>query len=177
MAAPAKVRPFAYTAIAVLLFADLALLIYMVSPLRPRAEEKVQQLQSAEAQLKRKQVEVAPLQGMDQKLKDAQSDLNNFYKTRLADRESVIAGELGKLAGASGVQLSGARYELKSSTIPGLQQLAIDATLEGQYLNVVKFINGLERDKLFFILDGINLQEQQGGTIRLVLTMETFLRS
>jgi hypothetical protein len=39
----------------------------------------------------------------------------------------------------------------------------------------VKFINGLERDKMFFLIDGINLAEQQGN-VRLQLKLETYLR-
>jgi type IV pilus assembly protein PilO len=40
----------------------------------------------------------------------------------------------------------------------------------------VKFINALERDKMFFLIDGVNLAEQQGN-VRLQLKLETYLRN
>ncbi len=46
----------------------------------------------------------------------------------------------------------------------------------GSYLQEVKFINELERDKMFFLIDGVALGEQQGN-VRLQLKLETYLRS
>jgi hypothetical protein len=40
----------------------------------------------------------------------------------------------------------------------------------------VKFINALERSKLFFLIDGVTLVEQQGN-VRLQLKVETYLRN
>jgi type IV pilus assembly protein PilO len=40
----------------------------------------------------------------------------------------------------------------------------------------VKFINALERDKIFFVIGGVTLGEQQGN-VRLQLKLETYLRS
>ncbi len=52
----------------------------------------------------------------------------------------------------------------------------MEITLSGDYLQEVKFINALERDKMFFLIDGIALGEQQGN-VRLQLKLETYLRS
>jgi type IV pilus assembly protein PilO len=51
----------------------------------------------------------------------------------------------------------------------------MEITLSGDYLQEVKFINALERDKMFFLIDGITLGEQQGN-VRLQLKLETYLR-
>ena len=52
----------------------------------------------------------------------------------------------------------------------------MEVSLSGDYLQEVKFINALERDKMFFLVDGITLGEQQGN-VRLQLKLETYLRS
>ncbi len=44
----------------------------------------------------------------------------------------------------------------------------IEITLSGDYLQEVKFINALERDKMFFLIDAVALAEQQ-GKVRLQL--------
>ena len=57
-----------------------------------------------------------------------------------------------------------------------MRKLNIEITLSGDYLQEVKFINALERDKIFFLIDGVALGEQQGN-VRLQLKLETYLRS
>jgi type IV pilus assembly protein PilO len=54
--------------------------------------------------------------------------------------------------------------------------MSIEISLSGDYLQEVKFINQLERDKMFFLIDGIALGEQQGN-VRLQIKLETYLRS
>ena len=80
------------------------------------------------------------------------------------------------MAGDTGVHLSGVKYDEKDAPIEGLRKLIIEISLAGDYLQEVKFINALERDKMFFLLDGITLGEQQGN-VRLQLKLETYMRS
>ena len=86
-----------------------------------------------------------------------------------------MTAELGKVATENGVQLSGVKYEEKDAPIEGLHKLNMEITLSGGYLQEVKFINALERDKMFFLIDSIALGEQQGN-VRLQLKLETYLR-
>jgi type IV pilus assembly protein PilO len=84
---------------------------------------------------------------------------------------------LGKLAARNGVRISNAKYTRKDAGLAGLARVEIDASLEGDYLQAVKFINALERDRMFFILNSIDLgEQQQGGFVRLGLKLETYLR-
>jgi len=160
-----------------LLVADIALLVYLLSPLRPRPSVRQAELEQARSELDLKQKQVAPLLGMDEKLQKAQVDLDQFYRQRFAARGSAIAAELGKLAAGSGVQLSGGRYENEDSGVGGLARVKIQVSVESAYPSTVKFINGLERDRMFFLLNSIALEHQQGGTVRLQLKLETYQRS
>ena len=54
---------------------------------------------------------------------------------------------------------------------------AIDASLTGDYLQLVKFINSLERDQLFFIVNSVQLGGEQAGTVRLQLQLQTYLKT
>ena len=51
----------------------------------------------------------------------------------------------------------------------------MELSISGDYLQEVKFINSLERSKMFFLVDGITLGEQQGN-VRLQLKLETYMR-
>ena len=83
---------------------------------------------------------------------------------------------LGKLAAANGIQIAAVKYDDKDAPVEGLRKLEIELALSGSYLQEVKFINALERDKTFFLIDGVTLGEQQGN-VRLQLKLETYLRS
>jgi hypothetical protein len=60
---------------------------------------------------------------------------------------------------------------------PGKQltEVQMDASLSGDYRSLVTFINGLERDKHFFLVDNLSLTGQQTGQVNLRLRLTTYL--
>jgi len=60
---------------------------------------------------------------------------------------------------------------------PSLTGLQMDARLSGDYRPLVEFLNALERDKRFFLIDGVGLTGQQSGTVNLRLRLTTYLRA
>ncbi|MGC2109013.1 MAG: hypothetical protein WA655_05810 [Candidatus Korobacteraceae bacterium] len=155
---------------------DLVCVGYLLSPAGRSRQARQRDYHELREQLTAKQQEVLPTRGMDQKLVQASKDINTFYDHRLPARYSAISEELGKIAADTGVQYSGVRYDEKSSPLDGLRKLNIEIALSGSYLQEVKFINALERDPMFFLIDGIALGEQQGA-VRLQLKLETYLRT
>jgi hypothetical protein len=155
---------------------DLACIGYLLSPAGRTRHARKMELESLNRQLVAKQQEVLPTRGMDSKLTQASKDISGFYDARFPAEYSAIADEMGKLAQDTGVHLSNVKYDPKDAPIEGLQKLSMEVSLSGDYLQEVKFINALERDKMFFLIDGITLAEQQGN-VRLQLKMETYLRS
>lgn len=57
-----------------------------------------------------------------------------------------------------------------------LTQVSIDASVSGDYRPIVLFINAVERDKVFFVINGISLSGQQTGQVNLRIRMTTYLR-
>lgn len=132
---------------------------------------------STHQQLQQVMHQAIPLENIDQKIKAAQQQVDSFYKNRLPQRDSDVAATLGKLAQEAGIRLGEVRYAPPSDTdLPNLAKFEIDVSLAGEYPRVVKFINSLERDRIFFIVNRVNLAEQQGGNVRLELHLETYLR-
>ena len=154
---------------------DLACVGYLLSPAGRSRQARQRDYAQLRQQLVAKQQEVLPTRGMDQKLKQASQDIAGFYGTRFPDEYSAVSEELGKVANDTGVHLSGVKYEEKDDAIEGLHKLNMELTISGDYLAEVKFINSLERDKMFFLIDGITLGEQQGN-VRLQLKLETYMR-
>jgi type IV pilus assembly protein PilO len=180
MADLARARKKVLSAIVVLGAIDLAALGYLAWPLRAGAAQPAQVQQQAEEEYRQVSRTTVPLRGIDQKLTQAQKDDAAFIARRLPSRYSDVVAELGKVANENHIALTAGAYKTAPDKLTGVQDLEIRAGLEGQYVNLVKFINALERDKMFFIINSIALTEQRGknaGEVRLEMKLDTYLHS
>jgi type IV pilus assembly protein PilO len=175
MASIREVRKTLLPVLIGLVVLDLACVAYLLSPAGRSREARQRDLDALQLQLAAKRQEVLPTRGMDGKLKQASTDIAVFYQERFPTEYSSVSEELGKLAAQSGVQIAAVKYDDKDASVEGLRKLDIELALSGSYLQEAKFINALERDKLFFVIDGVTLGEQQGN-VRLQLKVETYLR-
>ena len=179
MADLSKARKRILSAIVVLGAIDVAALGYLAWPLRAGAAQPAQVQQQAEEEYRQVSRTTVPLRGIDQKLTQAQKDDAAFIANRLPYRYSDVVAELGKVAGANHIAITTGAYKTAPDKLAGIQDLEIHAGLDGQYVNLVKFINALERDKMFFIIDSVGLTEQSGqkaGEVRLDMKLDTYLR-
>ncbi|WP_419806102.1 GspMb/PilO family protein [Terriglobus sp.] len=115
------------------------------------------------------------LRGLDGKLAASQTEAAQFYETRLPYGFADVAAELGKLREHSGVRLSRVQY-ITAAPANGLTEVRLDASVTGAYKPLALFINGLERDRVFFQIQNVTLNGQQGGQVSLRLRISTFLR-
>ena len=176
MATIREVRRTTTPVIVVLALVIVACLIYIFSPAGHSRKARKQEFAELQAEVEAKRKDVLPTRGMDDKLKQASTDIETFYHQRFPAQYSTVTEEIGKLASENGVHLVAVKYDDRDAAIEDLRKLNIEITLSGDYLQEVKFINGLERDKIFFLIDGVTLAEQQGN-VRLQIRLETYLRS
>ncbi len=120
-----------------------------------------------------------PLQGIDEKLVESTTQADTFYQQRLPYAYSQVVAELGTVTSRQGVRLTRVNYsQLPVLSGPGaLTQVAMDASISGDYRSVIGFINAIERDRLFFVIGGITLTGQQTGQVNLRLRLTTYLRA
>lgn len=160
-----------------LVLADVAAAALLFSPLVGSQRARGQQMQTLWRTLQVKTREVEPLRGLDKKVVTARQQIDDFYRDRLPAEDSAIAENLGKLASASGVKIGEVKYKMEDPQPVGLRQVAIEADFSGDYLQLVRFLNELERSKLFFLVDSVELGGQQGGVVKLGMKLETYLRT
>ena len=162
--------------VAALAALDIACLLFLLSPLGTTRRSAEHQYEKTRQQMHAKADEVAPYRGIDKKLVEAKEEIDTFFQERFASQGSDITAELGKVATENRVRISQGKYDVDDTEIPGLRRVRIEAILDGNYVETVKFINSLERDKMFFIIDSVTLGEQQAGNVRLNLRLETYLK-
>jgi len=157
--------------------ADVIAVAVLFSPLvgsEPARRQHLDQLWK-ELQLKTRQVE--PLRGFDKKIVVARQQIDDFYKQRIPARDSAISEALGRVAKESGVSIEQFKFTVKDPEPVGLQPVLVEANLSGNYLQLVRFINSLERDQVFFIVDSVELGGEQSGTVKLQMKLEAYLKT
>jgi type IV pilus assembly protein PilO len=164
-------------AIVALLLVDLALAVILFSPLVGSESSRREQLDQLWKELQQKTREVEPLRNVDKKIATASQQIDDFYKTRLSGQNSAVSEELGKVAKQNGVRIGQVRYKPNDAEVVGLRPMEIEADFSGDYLHLVRFINSLERDPLFFIIDSVQLGGEQGGLVKLQMKLETYQKA
>jgi type IV pilus assembly protein PilO len=169
-----------FAGVALLGLVNLYLLVHMAIAWRQATSENAAALADQTVVMKTAEIAKKPLEGLDEKLAQATKDADKFYKQRLPYANSEIAAELGALAKKQGVKLTRVQYGYKpvlEGTTGELTQASMDASLSGDYRPLVLFLNGLERDKVFFMIQALTLTGQQSGTVGLRVRLTSYLRA
>src|SRR5437762_10518692 len=154
---------------------NIAALMVLFTPLGGSQGARQQQL--AQLNQERKARAAAPWRGLDEKIPLAKQQIEDFYRERFPTEDSTISADLGKVAQETGVRVSSVKYKTDEADVEGLEKKEVDAEVSGDYLQVARFINALERNKLFFIVDGVQLGSEQSGGVKLQIKVETYSRT
>lgn len=171
-----QVRRVLLFCVIVLVLLDIAAFAVLFSPMAKSREAKQQELSNLQQQFKLNEQEIGPSHGMDQKIASARLNIADFYRDRLPGQYSQIDTALSKDAKANDVQLVTVNYKPDRKAVEDIQRVDIDMTISGSYVNDVKFINSMERDKVFFLITSVSLGSSTNG-VQLLVHAETYFRS
>jgi type IV pilus assembly protein PilO len=160
---------------AALALIDVAAIAMLLTPLAGSEATRQQQLRQLWLELKARQS--APWRGVDKKIPLVEHEIDDFYRDRFASGYSAISMNLDRVASETGVKMTAEKYSQKDAAISGLERIEVEADLSGDYLQLVRFINALERSRLFFIVDDVQLGGEQSGIVKLQIKLETYLRA
>lgn len=132
-------------------------------------------LAAAKSRVAASEASARRLRGLDGKLQASDTEAARFYRDRLPYAYSDVAAQLGAIAKRTGVRLSRASY---TQALPanGVTEIRIDAAVTGEYTALAHFLNGLERDPSFFLIENVALSGAQNGLVNLQLRIGTYLR-
>jgi hypothetical protein len=108
------------------------------------------------------------------------TDCDRFYDGQLLGMKNgypTLIGDLGKIANDAGLHASGVRFSQKDVAAHGVTEIEAEAVIEGDYPGLVRFINGLEQSKNFYLLDSLSLASSAPGRIKLNVRLRTYFRS
>ena len=103
-----------------------------------------------------------------------------FFQQQIAPSQSgysALIENLGALAGAAGVRTGNVTFRQGAPDKRGVVEVEIGASVNGDYPNIVRFINGLEHSDTFYVLDGLTLAADTSGGLGLNLRLRTYFRT
>ena len=172
-----KTRKNLKLALAVMAGVDVLAAALYFSPLVGSPESRRQELNRLQAQLTLETRQVAPLKDLPHKVQIADQQVADFYGKRFASESSEIPMEGGKLAAANNVRIEQGRLKPQPDVAAGLQPVELEYDLAGNYGSLARFINAVERDEMFFIIDGVSLGGDAQGPVKLAVKLETYLKA
>jgi type IV pilus assembly protein PilO len=95
--------------------------------------------------------------------------------------DSAVTAELDELSKKAGLQIQSEAFRHKDVAGRNLTQVEIEIAVNGEYTNIVKFMNSLQRSKTSYSVDSVVLQT--GGSqaapndLHIGLHMKTFFRT
>lgn len=120
--------------------------------------------------------EVRPFRSIGKDIDDTRLSIAQFYADRIPPTYSQVLNSLGGVAIRSGVSLSHVAY---SEGKPGsdLSEVSMDVSIAGDYPRLMNFVNGIEREKTFFVVRALSFTGQQGEEVTLHVRISTWMRT
>jgi len=139
-----------------------------------------------EDNLKKLKASVARAEQIRQDMPNTQRDCENFEHLLLPEStgSSSLSGELTEIAKKSGVNVQGEGFKRTPVPSRGLTEVAIESTIEGDYKNVILFLNGLQRSANIYEVESLalapqkdNLNKGPANVIKVGLHLKTYFRA
>jgi Tfp pilus assembly protein PilO len=90
---------------------------------------------------------------------------------------SAISEDLGNLSRTAGLRSDSISFHQHPPDARGLMQVDISTAVEGDYDNLVKFLDKLEHSDNFYVLDSLALAPSTVGKLRLNVQLRTYFRT
>jgi Tfp pilus assembly protein PilO len=170
-------------ALGVLLLANLVAAVILFKPFGGSAEDLLRQQQALRAQLSQLDSRIGNTRKLVAKVNGAREAGDAFLGQYFIDEptaSSTILAELMATAISAGVNMGQA--QLNREPIEGSDTLTlqtIQVGFEGNYANLTKFINQLDKSPRFLIIENLQAaapQQQGGQRITVTLKIDCFLR-
>jgi type IV pilus assembly protein PilO len=95
---------------------------------------------------------------------------------------SSVTAELGDTAKKAGIQLTDLNFKQTDIANRGLKEVLMNANVSGDYKHVIQFLNGVQRSKNLYEVDGLSLASENSaqtptGIIKVTVHLKTYFRA
>jgi hypothetical protein len=168
-------------ALGTLLVLNIAAALILFKPWGGSADDLDRRLTSMRAQLPKQQAALARTKLLVQKVEKARTESTQFMAKYMLNERNAYSTVLGELSqSAEKVNLKPKESQQSVEPIEGsdtLGMMTISASFEGEYLNLTKFINELDRSPRFLIIESLTAAPQpQGKVVNVNFKLNAFVK-
>ncbi len=171
------------TGVVLLVLADVALAAYSWQ-LSSAPHTPQQQRAMGKMQHDLLKADIRRAQDIRDNIPGIQKDCERFEQSLFPARSgySAVRSELGSIARNSGIQIEGLSFKPTEIANRGMTEVAIDATVTGNYKTVIVFLNGLQRSASLYTVDALrlaseNANQASANVIKVALHLRTYFRT
>jgi Tfp pilus assembly protein PilO len=93
----------------------------------------------------------------------------------------VITSELGELGHKAGLQITSLDFHSADIRARDLTEVAVNASVSGNYKSIMNFVNGLQRSKNYYIVESLTLGQDTGpagasGIVKVDLHLKSYFK-
>jgi hypothetical protein len=98
---------------------------------------------------------------------------------------SMVSQEVGEIARETHVQVQDMKFHEKEISGRNVNEIVVEALLDGDYAGIVRFLNRLQRSKNIYVVDSLGLDSASGtgavsqappGTVKVSLHLRSYFR-
>jgi type IV pilus assembly protein PilO len=164
-------------AVALLIVADVTLAAYSWH-LSNAPNTPLQQIDLEKRKLKIFRADVEAAEKSEADFPATVKDCDKFEANlpQATSASSTISAELGDISKKAGVQLADIKFHDDQIEGRNITQREMDANITGEYTNVVKFLNGLQKSPNYYVVDSLDLATEASSPnlIRVKVHMRTY---
>lgn len=169
--------------VGLLILADVVLAVYTYRlSSSPRAPLQVLARENLQLELQRADIKRA--KNIRERIPVIRRGFDQFEASLIPSSRgySSLASEIGSIAAKAGVKVDDVHFRQKEVPTRGLSEVDIESTVSGDYANVVRFLNGLQRSQNVYAVESLALApgdssaQNAAGAIRVNLHMRTYFR-
>ena len=176
-------RPRILTILTVLLVLDGVLVFFVLWPPGQTPEQRQAELRRSRGQYESLLNTVKQMRDLRIKMQSAIQNDQQFSRDHFLRRKtafSAMVTDLEQLANQNHLKTSSVSYRLKEDADQmEFVNVELSLSVDGQYSDLVRFINRVEQSQLFWIIDSMSVGTSpgQGQGLRLNLLMGTYVVS
>lgn len=168
--------------LAMVIAADAILALYAIESATRFSRNE---LAAQKTQIKLLKADIQRALAIQQSIPQTKADCERFEKALYPSSAgySAVTDELTGVAKQAGLQTAvSLAFHPKELPDRNMVELGLDATVNGDYKGVVRFLNGLQRSKSLYIIDTLTLASEPGsqavaGPLRVVLSLRSYFKN
>ena len=167
--------------LAILIAADAILALYAMQSANKFSRDE---LAADKTQIKLLKADIQRALAIQRSIPQTKADCERFENSLhpTSAGYSAVTDELMGFAKPAGLQVVSLAFHPKELPGRNMVELGLDATVNGDYKGVVRFLNGLQRSKSLYIIDTLTLASEPAaqkvaGSLRVVLSLRSYFKN